>query len=51
MSRMKDIPEGSTWRESIHFPEFPSLTESEEVDVLIIGGGLTGITAAYLLSQ
>lgn len=32
-------------------PEFPALERDVEVDVAIVGGGLTGITAAYLLKQ
>src|SRR5207249_3344477 len=32
-------------------PRFPSLSNDLEVDVVIIGGGLTGITAALLLKQ
>jgi glycine/D-amino acid oxidase-like deaminating enzyme/nitrite reductase/ring-hydroxylating ferredoxin subunit len=38
------------WME-VALPEFPSLANDLEVDVLIIGGGLTGITAAYLLKK
>ncbi len=32
-------------------PEFPPLANDLEVDVLVIGGGLTGITSAYLLQK
>jgi glycine/D-amino acid oxidase-like deaminating enzyme/nitrite reductase/ring-hydroxylating ferredoxin subunit len=32
-------------------PHFDSIKDNVEVDVAIIGGGLTGITAAYLLKQ
>jgi glycine/D-amino acid oxidase-like deaminating enzyme/nitrite reductase/ring-hydroxylating ferredoxin subunit len=32
-------------------PEFPPIDRDLEVDVAIIGGGLTGITAAYLLKK
>jgi len=32
-------------------PPFPSLTQDLTVDVVIIGGGLTGITAAYYLKK
>jgi len=32
-------------------PEFTTLTEDIEVDVAIIGGGMVGITSAYLLGQ
>ena len=39
----------SYWRTDIEFPEFPSLEEDLNVDVVIVGGGITGITSAYLL--
>ena len=32
-------------------PRFPSIDHDVDVDVAIIGGGLTGITAAYLLKK
>ncbi|MFC3038878.1 FAD-dependent oxidoreductase [Virgibacillus xinjiangensis] len=39
------------WRDSIELPTFPPLEESISVDVAIAGAGITGITAAYLLSS
>ncbi|MFJ7932923.1 FAD-dependent oxidoreductase [Sporosarcina sp. NPDC096371] len=39
----------SYWRTNIDFPEFPSLKEDVEVDVVIVGAGISGITSAYLL--
>ena len=47
-ARMKSQP---YWIESVPLPEFPSLTSDLEVDAVVIGGGLTGITAAYLLKK
>lgn len=41
----------SIWFESNENLEFPVFKGEEEVDVAIIGGGITGVTAAYLLSQ
>lgn len=41
----------SLWNESVHLPSFPTLEESLEVDVGIVGAGITGITAAYLLAK
>src|SRR5262245_57682231 len=32
-------------------PRFPQLDRDVEVDVVVVGGGLTGITTAYLLKQ
>jgi glycine/D-amino acid oxidase-like deaminating enzyme/nitrite reductase/ring-hydroxylating ferredoxin subunit len=48
-AKLPQYPE-SYWRE-IEFPTFPRLENDIEVDVAIIGGGITGITAAYILSQ
>lgn len=39
----------SYWRTDIEFPKFPSLEEDIQVDVIIVGAGITGITSAYLL--
>jgi glycine/D-amino acid oxidase-like deaminating enzyme/nitrite reductase/ring-hydroxylating ferredoxin subunit len=41
----------SYWQTSAKLPQFSSLTNDLEVDVVIIGAGLTGITAAYLLKK
>ncbi|MBM7650688.1 FAD-dependent oxidoreductase [Neobacillus cucumis] len=38
------------WRE-IELPTFQSLDQDINVDVAIVGGGITGITAAYLLTK
>ncbi len=40
----------SVWSE-LALPEFPALERDEEVDVVVIGAGLTGITTAYLLRE
>lgn len=39
------------WRTSVELPKFSRLDKDIETDVAIIGAGITGITAAYLLSQ
>ncbi|WP_080874421.1 FAD-dependent oxidoreductase [Oceanobacillus timonensis] len=41
----------SIWRTDTAFQDFPKLQESKETEVCIVGAGLTGITAAYLLSK
>ena len=52
MSSSEKIPQfpKTYWRE-IELPTFQKLTEDISVDVAIIGAGITGITAAYLLSK
>ncbi|HWN93783.1 MAG TPA: FAD-dependent oxidoreductase [Methylomirabilota bacterium] len=39
------------WMASESLPEFEPIQQNVEVDVAIVGGGLTGITAAYLLKK
>lgn len=39
----------SYWIASAAFPQFPRLENDLEVDVVIIGGGIAGLTAGYLL--
>ncbi len=41
----------SIWKSSIAPVRFPSLDESKETDVLIVGGGIAGILAAYKLKN
>lgn len=52
MSSSDKIPQfpKTYWRE-IELPTFQKLTEDITVDVAIVGAGITGITAAYLLSK
>jgi glycine/D-amino acid oxidase-like deaminating enzyme/nitrite reductase/ring-hydroxylating ferredoxin subunit len=38
------------WSDTAPFPRFSKLERDEEVDVLIVGAGITGLTAAYLLT-
>jgi glycine/D-amino acid oxidase-like deaminating enzyme/nitrite reductase/ring-hydroxylating ferredoxin subunit len=47
-SKMTERPE-SLWIDSIQAKDFPKLTEDIEVDAVIVGGGIAGITTAYLL--
>jgi glycine/D-amino acid oxidase-like deaminating enzyme/nitrite reductase/ring-hydroxylating ferredoxin subunit len=39
------------WIESAAAPVFKKISRDEHVDVVIVGGGITGLTAAYLLTQ
>jgi glycine/D-amino acid oxidase-like deaminating enzyme len=43
--------ESSLWMASAVAPAYPTLQESIEVDDVIIGGGIAGLTSAYLLKQ
>src|SRR5437764_11765676 len=38
------------WIDSTPLPRYPKLERDESVDVLVIGAGITGLTAAYLLT-
>ncbi len=48
---MNELDTTSYWRESGPLPRFPALDRDITVDVAVIGGGITGITAAYLLKK
>jgi glycine/D-amino acid oxidase-like deaminating enzyme/nitrite reductase/ring-hydroxylating ferredoxin subunit len=41
----------SLWLDTVRMPEFPSLSGHIEVDVLVIGAGITGVTTAWLLKK
>ena len=40
---------GSYWLETGPIKSFPALNRDLSIDVLVIGGGITGISTAYLL--
>lgn len=44
------VPTTSLWMD-VPLPEFPALDQDIDVDVLVVGAGVTGITTAYLLLQ
>jgi glycine/D-amino acid oxidase-like deaminating enzyme/nitrite reductase/ring-hydroxylating ferredoxin subunit len=41
----------SYWSATNTFPDFPAIDRDIEVDVVVVGAGLTGITTAYLLKR
>ena len=41
----------SVWTDSVNFPNFDKLKKDIRTDVLIIGGGITGLLCAYQLHQ
>jgi len=41
----------SYWIDSAELPPFPPLSRDIDVDVVVVGGGIMGITAAYLAKQ
>lgn len=41
----------SIWKENVELPSFKKLNENKDVDVLIIGGGMTGINTLYQLRK
>lgn len=49
----RKIKMSSYWIESSYQKKkaFPKLEKNKQVDVCIIGGGLTGLTTAYYLAQ
>jgi len=48
---MPPLDTNSYWTDNTPSPRFSALKEDLAVDVLIVGGGITGVTAAYLLKR
>lgn len=49
-NKLPQFPE-PYWRDTVKLPSFPKLTQDKKVDVAIVGGGISGITAAYILTK
>jgi len=44
-----DVGTAPYWGDGVPFPSFPAIDSDIDVDVVVIGAGITGLTAAYLL--
>jgi glycine/D-amino acid oxidase-like deaminating enzyme/nitrite reductase/ring-hydroxylating ferredoxin subunit len=42
---------GSLWQRPAHQVRFPKLSEDVQVDVAVVGGGITGVTTALMLAE
>ena len=44
-----DVGTSPYWADSVASPLLPKIDRDIDVDVVVIGGGITGLTTAYLL--
>ena len=50
---MQQLPQKSEsyWLKTLALPNFPKLEKNEDVDIAVVGGGITGVTASFLLAK
>ena len=48
---MQDMKTTPVWQADVEAPHYPALDTDLRVDVLVVGGGITGVTAAVMLRR
>ena len=47
----RDNPTTPYWSDDVSFPPLAALSEDLDTDILVVGGGITGLTAAWMLTM